>query len=47
MWTGVTRGLAGMKFSESPKRKGFISAKDINAHNNTINPKRSFSEKYG
>lgn len=47
MWTGVTKGLAGIKFSVSPKRKGFIKASEIKAHSIITNPNMSLNEKQG
>lgn len=47
MWTGVTIGLAGMKFSGSPKSQGAWRQIYINTKKNTKNPNRSLTEKYG
>ena len=44
MWTGVTRGLAGMKFSGSVNRLGARSAMIIRVNINTATPRRSFAE---
>ena len=45
IWTGVTRGLAGIKFSGSPKVQG--KKKQININNIIIikKPNKSFEEK--
>ena len=45
MWTGVTSGFAGIKFSGSPKVQG--KKKQININNKIIiiNPKISLKEK--
>jgi hypothetical protein len=45
MCTGVTRGLAGIKFSVSPSKKGFVRTSNIRAHIIMINPKISLVEK--
>lgn len=45
--TGVTKGLAGMKFSVSPKRKGLVRTSIKSAHSIMTNPTRSLNEKYG
>lgn len=45
MWGGVTRGLAGVKLSGSPRRLGDRSVSDIRAEVRTMKPKRSLSEK--
>lgn len=42
---GVTRGLAGVKLSGSPKRLGVKSAIHVRPINNATNPKRSLYEK--
>lgn len=47
MWGGVTRGLAGIKLSGSPRRLGEKRAKEVRAENSTRNPSRSLNEKYG
>lgn len=47
MWTGVTNGLAGIKFSTSPNKKGLVKTNMNNAHNITIKPNKSLIEKYG
>jgi hypothetical protein len=47
MWIGVTNGLAGIKFSVSPKRYGFKSAREKSPHNIIANPNISLKEKYG
>jgi len=41
MWGGVTRGLAGVKLSGSPRRFGEKSAKQVNAIRTTTKPRRS------
>lgn len=41
MWGGVTRGLAGVKFSGSPSRLGEKSARDARAVNRMRNPRTS------
>lgn len=45
MCSGVTRGLAGLKFSGSFKRVGESSTIEDNAINKMINPVRSLVEK--
>jgi hypothetical protein len=45
MWTGVTKGLAGMKFSVSPSKYGLIRAREISDHIIKINPNKSLKEK--
>jgi hypothetical protein len=47
MCTGVTRGLAGMKFSTSPIRKGLIKVIIIKIKIRTIIPNTSLIEKKG
>jgi len=47
MCTGVTNGLAGIKFSVSPNKYGLINTSDINSQYIKINPKMSLYEKYG
>ena len=47
MWTGVTKGLAGIKFSTSPNKNGLVKTSIKRAHNITMNPNKSFIEKYG
>lgn len=41
MWGGVTRGLAGVKLSGSPKRFGANNDREISAINRMAKPKRS------
>lgn len=41
MCGGVTRGLAGVKFSGSPSRLGENNARDVNAISMRTNPNRS------
>lgn len=41
IWGGVTRGLAGVKLSGSPKRLGENRAREVRATIITINPRRS------
>lgn len=41
MWTGVTRGLAGIKFSGSVRRLGINSAKVERRINRIMNPTAS------
>jgi len=45
MWTGVTKGLAGMKFSVSPSKNGEINERDVNSQIITINPNKSLNVK--
>lgn len=45
MWGGVTRGLAGVKFSGSPSRFGVNRARVIRGKYMRVNPRRSFREK--
>lgn len=45
MWGGVTRGLAGVKFSGSPSRFGVNRARVIRGKYIRVNPRRSFREK--
>ena len=45
MWGGVTRGLAGVKLSGSPRRLGANSARETSAISTTTNPRRSLYEK--
>jgi hypothetical protein len=47
MWIGVTRGLAGLKFSGSPNRRGVLVTKDKNSRVVIRAPNVSFDEKYG
>jgi len=47
MCGGVTRGLAGVKFSGSPSRLGENRARDVRASRSTANPRMSLYEKYG
>lgn len=41
MWAGVTRGLAGVKLSGSPRKLGEKSARVVSATRRTVNPMRS------
>lgn len=41
MCVGVTKGLAGVKFSGSPKRLGEKRASDVKASRRIVNPTRS------
>lgn len=41
MWGGVTRGLAGVKLSGSPRRLGEKRASDVRAIKITAKPRRS------
>jgi len=43
----VTRGLAGIKFSGSPRAHGAIRQIQNKTPNITKTPNRSFTEKYG
>lgn len=45
IWGGVTSGLAGVKFSGSPKRLGENRARVRSGVSMMINPRRSFVEK--
>lgn len=45
MWTGVTNGFAGIKFSTSPRRNGLVKTNINNNQSIIINPKRSLIEK--
>lgn len=45
--TGVTRGLAGMKLSGSPRAYGADRVNKVSIINITMNPTMSFVEKYG
>lgn len=47
MWVGVTRGLAGIKFSGSVNKLGPKNAIVPNREIANINPKISFHVKYG
>lgn len=47
MWGGVTRGLAGVKFSGSPRRLGEKRARDVRRESIIRNPRMSFRVKYG
>lgn len=47
MWVGVTSGLAGVKFSGSPRRLGENRANRQRKEASIRNPKRSFIVKYG
>lgn len=44
---GVARGLAGVKFSGSPRKLGAKKAKVKKGMNMSVNPRMSFKEKYG
>lgn len=41
IWGGVTRGLAGVKLSGSPKRLGKNNAREVRAMRRTAKPSRS------
>ena len=45
MWTGVTKGLAGMKLSGSPNKYGLINAKRSIVAILITNPTMSLYEK--
>jgi len=47
MWTGVTMGFAGIKFSGSPRSQGAWRHRRVNNKKKRINPNTSFTEKYG
>lgn len=47
MCGGVTRGLAGVKLSGSPRRLGENSATEVSPTSIRINPNKSLYEKYG
>lgn len=47
MCNGVTRGLAGLKFSGSPIKLGLNSVISVNNISKIRNPTRSLIEKYG
>lgn len=47
MCGGVTRGLAGVKLSGSPRRFGENKASIVSARSSPTNPRRSLYEKYG
>lgn len=47
MWGGVISGLAGVKFSGSPKRLGQNRAIEDNKDSMIMKPRRSLYEKYG
>lgn len=47
IWTGVTNGLAGIKFSGSPNAQGKKKQMIINNKIITIKPNTSLKEKYG
>ena len=47
MWTGVTSGLAGIKFSTSPIRKGLMRVMEINRVIKHTIPTKSLIEKNG
>ena len=44
MWTGVTKGLAGIKFSVSPNKYGSSKAIEIKVHRIKMKPNRSLNE---
>lgn len=44
MWMGVTRGLAGRKFSGSPKRLGQKRAMEVKETRRSKNPIKSLAE---
>lgn len=44
MWGGVARGLAGVKFSGSPRRLGENRARETSRVSSSANPKMSFVE---
>ena len=46
MWTGVTKGFAGLKFSGSFSRVGDKRTIPLTSINRIINPVISFVEKY-
>lgn len=41
----MTNGLAGMKFSVSPKAYGYNRASVVRIHKIIVNPNKSFNEK--
>jgi len=45
IWGGVTRGLAGVKLSGSPRRLGEKSARHVRPSRSATNPRRSLYEK--
>jgi hypothetical protein len=45
--TGVTKGLAGIKFSGSPSSQGHKNTKVPRSQIAKINPNKSLEEKYG
>jgi len=47
MWIGVTRELAGIKFSGSPRSHGIWKEIKVKKMRNTINPNKSLKVKYG
>jgi len=47
MWIGVTRGLAGLKFSGSPNMRGDVMIMDRVSMITRIIPKISLDEKNG
>jgi len=47
MWIGVTRGLAGLKFSGSPNASGAVKIIVIVSIITKIIPRMSFDEKKG
>lgn len=47
IWTGVTKGFAGMKLSGSPNKYGYNNDKIVNVIIKNINPVMSLNEKYG
>lgn len=47
MCGGVTRGLAGVKFSGSPRRFGENNASSVRAKSISTNPSKSLYVKYG
>lgn len=46
MWIGVTNGLAGIKFSASPKIFGKNNAMNVRDISNTVNPTMSLNVWY-
>jgi hypothetical protein len=47
MWTGVTRGFAGVKLSGSLRRYGSFRVSRVSTMMVNANPKMSFTVKYG
>jgi hypothetical protein len=47
MWTGVTRGFAGVKLSGSLRRYGSFSVSRVGIIMVNANPRISFTVKYG